>query len=102
MCGGIDLTSAGRIPLYMSIAVAVVGREGAAAVDGAACALVSALGIDGGPRGINLRPLEGTGLDDRLLPVGSSNFDNRSMGFDSGCDVRLDADPKRASVQIGT
>jgi phosphatidylserine/phosphatidylglycerophosphate/cardiolipin synthase-like enzyme len=32
-------------------------------------------------------------IDDRLLRVGSSNFNNRSMGFDSECDVAVEADP---------
>jgi phosphatidylserine/phosphatidylglycerophosphate/cardiolipin synthase-like enzyme len=32
-------------------------------------------------------------VDDRLLRVGSSNFNNRSMGFDSECDIALEADP---------
>jgi phosphatidylserine/phosphatidylglycerophosphate/cardiolipin synthase-like enzyme len=31
--------------------------------------------------------------DDRLLRVGSSNLNNRSMGFDSECDVAIEADP---------
>lgn len=31
--------------------------------------------------------------DDRLLRVGSSNINNRSMGFDSECDVAIEADP---------
>jgi len=31
-------------------------------------------------------------VDDRLLRVGSSNFNNRSMGFDSECDVAIEAD----------
>lgn len=31
--------------------------------------------------------------DDRLLRVGSSNFNNRSMGFDSECDLAIEADP---------
>ena len=31
-------------------------------------------------------------IDDRLLRVGSSNFNNRSMGFDSECDVAVEAD----------
>jgi phosphatidylserine/phosphatidylglycerophosphate/cardiolipin synthase-like enzyme len=31
-------------------------------------------------------------IDDRLLRVGSSNFNNRSMGFDSECDVAIEAD----------
>ncbi|MEM7701755.1 MAG: phospholipase D-like domain-containing protein [Pseudomonadota bacterium] len=44
--------------------------------------------------------------DDRFLRVGSSNLSNRSMGFDSECDVCVDAqqasDPERASVSIET
>jgi phosphatidylserine/phosphatidylglycerophosphate/cardiolipin synthase-like enzyme len=32
-------------------------------------------------------------VDDRLLRIGSSNFNNRSMGFDSECDVALEAAP---------
>lgn len=32
-------------------------------------------------------------VDDRLLRVGSSNFNNRSLGFDSECDVAIEADP---------
>jgi phosphatidylserine/phosphatidylglycerophosphate/cardiolipin synthase-like enzyme len=32
-------------------------------------------------------------VDDRLLRVGSSNINNRSMGFDSECDVAIEADP---------
>ena len=31
--------------------------------------------------------------DDRLLRVGSSNINNRSMGFDSECDVAIEVDP---------
>ena len=31
-------------------------------------------------------------IDDRLLRVGSSNLNNRSMGFDSECDVAIEAD----------
>lgn len=31
--------------------------------------------------------------DDRLVRIGSSNLNNRSMGFDSECDVALEADP---------
>lgn len=30
-------------------------------------------------------------IDDRLLRVGSSNLNNRSMGFDTECDVAIDA-----------
>jgi phosphatidylserine/phosphatidylglycerophosphate/cardiolipin synthase-like enzyme len=32
-------------------------------------------------------------VDDRLLRIGSSNLNNRSMGFDSECDVAISADP---------
>jgi phosphatidylserine/phosphatidylglycerophosphate/cardiolipin synthase-like enzyme len=32
-------------------------------------------------------------VDDRLLRIGSSNLNNRSMGFDSECDVAVEADP---------
>lgn len=32
-------------------------------------------------------------IDDRLLRIGSSNLNNRSMGFDSECDVAVEADP---------
>jgi len=32
-------------------------------------------------------------VDDRLLRIGSSNLNNRSMGFDSECDVVIDAIP---------
>lgn len=31
--------------------------------------------------------------DDRLLRIGSSNLNNRSMGFDSECDLAVEADP---------
>jgi phosphatidylserine/phosphatidylglycerophosphate/cardiolipin synthase-like enzyme len=31
-------------------------------------------------------------VDDRLLRIGSSNFNNRSMGFDSECDIAVEAD----------
>jgi phosphatidylserine/phosphatidylglycerophosphate/cardiolipin synthase-like enzyme len=31
-------------------------------------------------------------IDDRLLRVGSSNLNNRSMGFDSECDVAIEAE----------
>lgn len=31
-------------------------------------------------------------IDERLLRVGSSNLNNRSMGFDSECDVAIEAD----------
>lgn len=32
-------------------------------------------------------------VDDRLLRIGSSNLNNRSLGFDSECDVALEASP---------
>jgi phosphatidylserine/phosphatidylglycerophosphate/cardiolipin synthase-like enzyme len=32
-------------------------------------------------------------IDDRLLRIGSSNLNNRSLGFDSECDVAVEADP---------
>ena len=32
-------------------------------------------------------------IDDRLLRIGSSNLNNRSMGFDSECDVAIEAEP---------
>ena len=32
-------------------------------------------------------------VDDRLVRVGSSNLNNRSMGFDSECDLAVEADP---------
>jgi phosphatidylserine/phosphatidylglycerophosphate/cardiolipin synthase-like enzyme len=32
-------------------------------------------------------------VDDRLLRIGSSNLNNRSMGFDSECDVAIEANP---------
>ncbi|MCT7661130.1 phospholipase D-like domain-containing protein [Mycobacterium deserti] len=35
-------------------------------------------------------------IDDRLLRIGSSNFNNRSLGFDSECDVVIEADQDRA------
>ncbi|OBI49090.1 phospholipase [Mycobacterium kyorinense] len=31
-------------------------------------------------------------IDDRLLRIGSSNLNNRSMGFDSECDIAIEAD----------
>ncbi len=34
-------------------------------------------------------------VDDRLLRVGSSNLNNRSMGFDSECDLIIEAVPRR-------
>jgi phosphatidylserine/phosphatidylglycerophosphate/cardiolipin synthase-like enzyme len=35
-------------------------------------------------------------VDDRLLRIGSSNLNNRSMGFDSECDVAIEAGPDAA------
>jgi phosphatidylserine/phosphatidylglycerophosphate/cardiolipin synthase-like enzyme len=35
-------------------------------------------------------------VDDRLLRIGSSNFNNRSMGFDSECDVAIEAQPVKS------
>ena len=32
-------------------------------------------------------------IDDRLLRIGSSNLNNRSMGFDSECDLAIEAEP---------
>jgi phospholipase D1/2 len=32
-------------------------------------------------------------VDDRLLRIGSSNFNNRSMGFDTECDLAIEAKP---------
>jgi phosphatidylserine/phosphatidylglycerophosphate/cardiolipin synthase-like enzyme len=32
-------------------------------------------------------------IDDRLLRLGSSNLNNRSMGFDSECDLAIEAEP---------
>jgi phospholipase D1/2 len=41
-------------------------------------------------------------VDDRLLRIGSSNLNNRSMGFDSECDVAVEAVPGAADQeQIG-
>ncbi len=39
-------------------------------------------------------------IDDRMMRVGSSNIDRRSMGFDTECDVALwgDADDTRAQI----
>jgi len=34
-------------------------------------------------------------MDDRLLRVGSSNLNNRSMGFDSECDLAVEVEPGR-------
>jgi phosphatidylserine/phosphatidylglycerophosphate/cardiolipin synthase-like enzyme len=39
-------------------------------------------------------------VDDRLLRVGSSNLNNRSMGFDSECDVAIEADSNGADRAV--
>lgn len=39
-------------------------------------------------------------IDDRLLRVGSSNIDRRSMGFDTECDVALLAQDRASSAYI--
>ena len=36
-------------------------------------------------------------VDDRLLRIGSSNFNNRSLGFDSECDIAIEALPSLAN-----
>ena len=43
-------------------------------------------------------------VDDRLLKIGSSNFDNRSMGFDTECDIAVEAasDAERALIRSFT
>jgi phosphatidylserine/phosphatidylglycerophosphate/cardiolipin synthase-like enzyme len=37
-------------------------------------------------------------IDDRLLRIGSSNLNNRSMGFDSECDLAIEAEPNHADA----
>ena len=40
-------------------------------------------------------------VDDRLLRIGSSNLNNRSMGLDTECDLTIEAradDPRRAEL----
>ncbi|GAB20673.1 hypothetical protein GOEFS_124_00050 [Gordonia effusa NBRC 100432] len=39
-------------------------------------------------------------VDDALLRVGSANLNNRSMGFDSECDVAVEADPNSSADQV--
>jgi phospholipase D1/2 len=39
-------------------------------------------------------------VDDRLLRIGSSNLNNRSMGFDSECDVAVEADSNAADHNV--
>ena len=36
-------------------------------------------------------------IDDRLLRIGSSNLNNRSLGFDSECDIAIEARPALAN-----
>ncbi|MBJ7341590.1 phospholipase D-like domain-containing protein [Mycolicibacterium sp.] len=36
-------------------------------------------------------------VDGRLLRIGSSNFNNRSLGFDSECDIAIEANPALAN-----
>ncbi len=36
-------------------------------------------------------------IDDRLLRIGSSNLNNRSLGFDSECDIAIEAGPALAN-----
>ena len=37
-------------------------------------------------------------VDDRFLRIGSSNINNRSMGFDTECDVAIEASPDRPEM----
>lgn len=39
-------------------------------------------------------------IDDRLLRIGSSNLNNRSMGFDSECDVAIETDPRSGDNEV--
>ena len=39
-------------------------------------------------------------IDDRLLRIGSANINNRSMGFDTECDLCLEADGVRHEAKI--
>lgn len=39
-------------------------------------------------------------IDDRFLKIGSSNIDNRSMGFDTECDVAIEASSEAESTLI--
>ncbi|AOS93248.1 phospholipase D-like domain-containing protein [Mycobacterium intracellulare] len=39
-------------------------------------------------------------VDDRLLRIGSSNFNNRSLGFDSECDVAIEAPPASSDDDV--
>ena len=40
-------------------------------------------------------------VDDRLLRIGSSNINNRSMGFDSECDVAIEAVGSYGAFNLG-
>ncbi|WP_067564073.1 phospholipase D-like domain-containing protein [Nocardia acidivorans] len=39
-------------------------------------------------------------MDDRLLRVGSSNLNNRSMGFDTECDLAVEVTPETADAEL--
>lgn len=39
-------------------------------------------------------------VDDRFLRIGSSNLNNRSMGFDSECDVVIEAEPASSDDDV--
>lgn len=41
-------------------------------------------------------------IDDRLLKIGSSNIDNRSMGFDTECDIAIEASSETEHALIRT
>lgn len=41
-------------------------------------------------------------VDDCLLKVGSSNLNNRSLGFDTECDLAIEADATREGAQTAT
>ena len=45
-----------------------------------------------GGKAIYVHAKSSTIIDDRILRIGSSNMNNRSLGFDSECDVAIDAD----------
>jgi phosphatidylserine/phosphatidylglycerophosphate/cardiolipin synthase-like enzyme len=107
LCGGIDFTGDRwdtREHKHRSRFRRVLGRsygprhEVAAAVDGAATRAVGELApIDAAhvvwPRGLEpiLHDIDVV-IDDRLLRVGSTNLNKRSMGFDSECDLAIEAD----------
>ena len=38
-------------------------------------------------------------VDDRLLRIGSSNLNNRSLGFDSECDVAIESNSDRDEIR---